>query len=426
MSSGSSVALLILFIFLSMVFSGSETALTKVSKIRIRNMVEDNVKGAARVEKLIEDPKRLITTILIGNNIVNIGATSLATSIALQRTQDGPLAPYIVSIVTIALTIVILLFGEITPKNIAVVHSEKVSLIVAPFISACVWLLTPFAFVLNLVTGTIIKLFGGNSDSIFPSITEAELKAMVTVSQEEGVLEDDEKEMIHNVFDFGDYTAEQVMTPRTNLVAISKDATYEEVIELFINEKFSRIPVYEDSLDDILGLLYIKDFLFCKKEDFTIEKFMRDVMFTYESKPIKQLFSEMRINRFNLSVVLDEYGGTQGIVTLEDLVEEIVGEILDEDDEEEDIIDEINEKEFILTGSTKLEDIKDDLNIHFESDEFETIGGYITGISGKIPDQGEIVSNEAYQFEVLEVDKNRVEKIKLTILELPEEDVIDN
>lgn len=425
MSSGSSEVLLFLCIILSMIFSSSETALTKISKIRLRNMVEDNIKGAKRVEKLLENQKKLLTTILIGNNIVNIGASALATSIALQRTQDGPFSPYIVSIVTVALTFVILIFGEITPKNLAVQHSEKVALAVAPFIEVCMWLFTPVAFILNIIAGSIIKLFGGNAENILPSITEAELKTMVNVSQEEGVLEDDEKEMIHNVFDFGDYTAEQVMTPRTDVIAVPKTTTFKEVINIFNEEKFSRIPVYDDSLDDIIGILYIKDLIFSNDETFDINAHLRDVLFTYESKPIKQLFSEMRANRYNMAVVLDEYGGTQGIVTLEDLIEEIVGEILDENDEEEEEINEINENEFIIPGGTRLEDIHDDIGVNFESNDFDTIGGYVTGIAGKIPDEGEIVFDELYQFEVLEVDKNRVERIKVTILEEEIEQQID-
>ncbi len=417
MSSASSEILLCILIILSMVFSSSETALTKISKIRVRNMISDNIKGAKRIEKLIEDPKRLLTTILIGNNIVNIGASALATSIALNNTKDGILAPYIVSIVTFVLTFVILIFGEITPKNLAVQNPEKVALAVSPFIEACMWLFSPLVFVLNIISNGIMRLFGVNLDAILPSITEAELKTLVNVSQEEGVLEDDEKEMIHNVFDFGECTAEQVMTPRTDLVAIPKNLTYDEIVTVFDSEKFSRIPVYDESPDDIIGILFIKDFIFCNKNAFKIEDHLRDVMFTYESKPVKQLFQEMRVNRFNLAVVVDEYGGTQGIVTLEDLIEEIVGEILDENDEEEEEISEINEKEFIMPGGTRLEDIHDDLGINFESEDFDTVGGYITGIAGKIPDEGEIIFDENYQFEVLEVEKNRVERIRVTILE---------
>ncbi len=422
MSSASSEILLFVLIVLSMVFSSSETAFTKVSKIRVRNMVEDNVKGAKRVEKLLEDPKKLLTTILIGNNVVNIGASALATSIALQRTSDGPLSPYIVTIVTVVLTFVILIFGEITPKNLAVQHAERVSLIVAPFLELCVLVFYPIAILLNIISNAIIKLFGVDQKYILPSITEAELKTLVSVSQEEGVLEDDEKEMIHNVFDFGDYLAEQIMTPRTDVVAIDINATYQEIIELFDKEKFSRIPVYEESLDDIIGILYIKDFIFCDRDSFKIENFIRDVFFTYESKPIKELFQEMRLNRYNFSVVVDEYGGTQGIVTLEDLIEEIVGEILDENDEADEEISEINEKEFIVPGGTRLEDLNDSLDIeHFTSEDFDTVGGYVIGIAGKIPDVGEIIIDKPYQFEILEVEKNRVERIKVTTLEEEEE-----
>ncbi len=423
MSSASSEILLFILIILSMVFSSSETAFTKVSAVRIRNMVEENVKGAKRVEKLLSDPKRLLTTILIGNNVVNIGASALATSIALERTVDGPLAPYIVTIVTVVLTFVILIFGEITPKNLAVQHADRVALIVAPFLEICMILFSPIALALNILSGGIIKLFGMDEKYILPSITEAELKTLVSVSQEEGVLEDDEKEMIHNVFDFGDYFAEQVMTPRTDVVAIEKNADYEDIIELFNSSKFSRIPVYEDTLDSIIGILYIKDFIFSDKESFSIDKYLRDVYFTYESKPIKQLFQQMRINRYTLSVVLDEYGGTQGIVTLEDLVEEIVGEILDENDEADEEISEINETEFIVPGGTRLEDIHDSIGINFISEDFDTLGGYVIGLAGKIPDEGEVLEDDSCKFEVLEVEKNRIEKIRVNICVSDENDI---
>lgn len=381
-------------------------------------MLDENVKGAKKIEKIMEDPKKLLTTILIGNNIVNVGASALATSIAIDKTQGSEYANYAVGFVTFILTFIILIFGEITPKNLAVQKSEKIAVLVAPFIETCIWLFSPIAFVLNTISSAIIKLFGGNPTAYAPSITEAELKTMVNVSQEEGVLEDDEKEMIHNVFDFGDYTAEQIMTPRPDIVAISKDASLDEIRQTFDTEKFSRIPVYNESTDDIIGLLYLKDFIFCENmEEFKIENYLREVFFTYESKPIKQLFAEMRANRNNLAIILDEYGATQGLVTLEDLIEEIVGDILDENDEEEDVINEINENEFIVPGGTRLEDINDDIGILFESEDFDTVGGYVTGIAGKIPNEGEIVYDENCEFEILEVDKNRVEKIKVKILD---------
>ncbi len=420
MDPDSSIILLVILIFLSMVFSSSETALTTISKIRLRNMLDEGIKGADKIEKIMEDPKKLLTTILIGNNIVNIGASAVATSIAIEKAGTGAgNNASAVGIVTGVLTFVILVFGEITPKNLATRNAEKVSLVVAPFLNICMWVFAPVALILNFISSGIIKLLGGDIDAYSPIITEAELKTLVNVSQEEGVLEIDEQKMIHNVFDFSDYTAEEVMTPRTDIVAISYDTSYEEIIEIFDREKYSRIPVFKESTDDIVGLLYLKDFIF-SKEAFNIDDYLREVFFTYESKPIKELFAEMRSSRNNMAIVLDEYGGIEGLVTLEDLIEEIVGEILDENDEEAAVIENINENEFIVDGSTKLEDIEDDIGVTLVSDDFETIGGYVTGIAGKIPEQNEMVEDEFYKFEVIEVEKNRVEKVRVTKKEIEE------
>ncbi|NDO45754.1 hemolysin family protein [Clostridium sp. MD294] len=403
------ILILLILVCGSAFFSASETALTSLNKIKLRNMTEENVKNADKVQKLIDDPNRLLSSILIGNNLVNNAAAALTTMIAVSLLggQSG------VGAATMVITIIILIFGEITPKTLASQNAEKVSLVVANIISVIVFISTPVVKVMNLITNVLIKILGGNSTEKTPTITEAELKTMVNVSHEEGVLEVDERRMINNVFDFGDLKAKDVMTPRTDMVCVEDTITYDEIVSIFKEERFSRLPVYHESVDNIVGILYVKDIIFIDEKHFKITDYMREPFFTYESKPISELFSEMRGNRIRAAVILDEYGGTSGLVTLEDLVEEIVGDIADEYDEQEEEIEVIKEDEFIVDGSTRLEDVNEMIGLHLESEDFDTIGGYVIGILGSFPDGGEEVETDNIKIVVEEVDKNRIEKLRI-------------
>ncbi|MCQ4725088.1 hemolysin family protein [Anaerotignum faecicola] len=404
---------LIVLVSLSAFFSSSETALASISRIKLLNMIEENVKNADIVQKLLESPQKLLSAILVGNNIVNIGASSLATAIAIEISPK-----YGVTIATVLMTIVVLIFGEITPKTFAAENSEKIALAVARPINFVIKVLTPFVKVFDVVTCAIIKILGGRNDDKTPTITEAELKTMVNVSHEEGVLEIDEREMINNVFDFGDYKAKDVMTPRTEMATVSKDAGYEEVIQVFKEEQFSRIPVYNEDIDDIIGILFLKDVFFVDdKENFTPEKYMREPFFTYESKEISKLLKEMRTNRIALAIVLDEYGGTSGLVTVEDMVEEIVGEIADEfDEDEKDDIEQVHENEYLVDGTTRIDDINEMLGTRLESDDVETIGGYVIGFLGRFAVAGETVTTDGLEIKVEEVEKNRITKLRVKVL----------
>ncbi|HIT86516.1 MAG TPA: HlyC/CorC family transporter [Candidatus Coprocola pullicola] len=403
------IIILILLIAGSAFFSASETALTSLSKIRLRNMIDENVKNADKIQKLINNPNKLLSSILIGNNLVNNAAASLTTMLAVSMLggQSG------VGIATMVITIVILIFGEITPKTLAAQNSEKVSLRVVKMISGIVVILTPVVKVLNIVTNGLIKLLGGNVTQKTLTITEAELKTMVNVSHEEGVLEVDERRMINNVFDFGDSKAKDVMTPRTDMVCVEDDTTYDEIVAIFKEERFSRLPVYHESVDNIVGILYVKDIIFIDEKNFKITQYMREPFFTYESKSISELFSEMRSNRIPAAIILDEYGGTSGFVTMEDMVEEIVGDISDEYDEQEQEIEVVKEDEFIVDGSTRLEDVNEMIGLRLESEDFDTIGGYVIGILGTLPDGGEVVETDGMKIIVEEVDKNRIEKLRI-------------
>ena len=412
-SNSIQIVLLIILLIGSGFFSASETALMSLSRIKMRHMEEDGVKGAKLVSSLIEDSNRLLTSILIGNNIVNIAATSITTSLF-----TATLGAQGVAMATGLMTVLVLIFGEITPKTISANSPEKTSLVVAKPIKFFVTILTPVVWVFNIITKIIFKLFGIDSEGVKPFITEEELKTMVNVSHEEGLLEMEEREIINNVFEFGDMQAKEAMVQRLDIVAIDMEDSYEEIIDLFKTEKLSRMPVYEETIDDIIGILNIKDIIFLSDEEienFDIKKYMREAFFTYEFKKITQLLEEMKKDKSQMAIVVDEYGGTAGLITIEDLVEVIVGDIEDEYDEEEDEIQVISPNEFLVDGSTKISDVNEILNIELESEEFDSIGGYIIGYIRHIPEENEIIEMDNIKFNIESVDKNRIKKIRIML-----------
>ncbi|GAA0749263.1 hemolysin family protein [Clostridium sartagoforme] len=404
------IVLLVILLLMSGFFSMSETALMALSKIRIRHMVEEGVKGAKLVERLAEDPSRLLGAILIGNNVVNIGASALATSVAVKAFGEGS-----VGVVTIVMTILVLIFGEITPKSIAKQNSESVALKVSKPINVIVKLFRPFVVVFSAISGLFIKILGGDPKANEPFITEEELKTMVGVSEEEGVLEDVEKEMIFNVFEFADSQVKDVMVQRVDVVAVDINSTYDEVINVIKTEQFSRIPVYNQNIDDVIGVLNVKDLIIAaqSKENFKVSDYMREPYYTFEFKKITELFNEMKKNRNHMAVVLDEYGGNVGIVTIEDLIEEVVGEIEDEYDDENSDIVVVKEDEYIVDGSARLDHIGDLIGVAMESEEFDSVGGLVIGELGRFPEQLEEVKLNNIRFVVEEVDKNRIKKVRI-------------
>lgn len=414
-STGSLVQIVLLVILLigSGFFSASETALMSLSRIKIRHMEEDGIRGAKLVGSLIENSNRLLTSILIGNNIVNIAATSISTSLFITIWGSQGVAA-----ATALMTVLVLVFGEITPKTISASTPEKVALIVAKPIKFFMIILKPVVAIFNVVTKIIFKLLGVNDHGVRPFITEEELKTMVNVSHEEGLLEMEEREIINNVFEFGDMQAKEAMVQRLDIVAIDAEYSYEEIIELFKTEKLSRMPVYEETIDDIIGILNIKDVIFLNDEEidnFDIKQYIRDPFFTYEFKKITQLLEEMKKDKSQMAIVVDEYGGTAGLITIEDLVEVIVGDIEDEFDEDEDEIEVISSNEFLVEGSTKISDVNEVLNINLESEEFDSIGGYIIGYIKHIPEENEVIEVDRVKFNIESVDKNRIKKIRIML-----------
>ena len=407
------IGLLIVLLLGSGFFSASETSLMSLSKIRIRYMEEEGVKGAKLVSSLIEKSSDLLSSILVGNNVVNIAATSVSTSLFISIFGDGGVA-----IATAVMTVLVLIFGEITPKTIAANSPEKIAVIVSKPISIIMKITKPIVWVFNLLTGIIFKIMGIENDGVKPFITEEELKAMVNVSHEEGVLEIEEREIINNVFQFGDMQAKEAMIQRLDMVAVNIEDSYDEIIELFKSEKLSRLPVYQESIDDIVGILNIKDIIFLSDEEiqnFNIKNYVREAFFTYEFKKITQLLEEMKKEKTQMAIVVDEYGGTAGLLTIEDLVEVIVGDIDDEYDEEEEEIVKINDNEYLVEGSTKISDVNEQLGINLESEEFDSIGGFIIGYLKRIPEENEIIEVEDVKFKVESIDKNRINKIRIFV-----------
>lgn len=374
-------------------------------------MVDSGVKNAKLIEKVLSNQSKLISAILVGNNIVNIAASSLATVFAMDVFGSES-----IGIVTGVLTLLILVFGEITPKTFASQNAEKVCICVIKPIAFCVFILTPIVFILNIVTGVIFKVIGCDVNKKSPTITESEFMTMVNVGHEEGVIEVDEREMINNVLEFDDSDAKDVMTPRTDIVAVDVNSTYDDILKVFKEEQFSRLPVYNENIDDIIGIISLKDcILLSDPKNFDIHKSMRKPYFTYESKSCSELFSVMRTKSLSMAVILDEYGGTSGIVTLEDLLEEIVGEISDEFDDETKEIEAVKEDEFIVDGSAKISDVNDMIGTNFESEDFDSIGGYVVGVIGRFPEKGETIEENNVKFIIEKTDRNRIEKMRILI-----------
>lgn len=407
---------LILLLLASGFFSASETALMTLSKLDIRYMIEQKVKGADKLGKLLEDPSKLLGSILVGNNLVNIVASSLATIIAINLSGDSS-SGIGVGIATGIMTLLILIFGEITPKSLSAQNAQKIALLVVQPISVIVVIFSPIIRILMLITNSIVKILGGDPNSSKPFITADELKTLVNVGHEEGVLEAEEKMMIYNVFDFGNSCAKDIMIPRMDMVAIDVNATYKDIIELYKKEQFSRMPVYEDSYDHIIGILHIKDLIFDSVEPnkFQANDYLRDPYFVHEFKRNDELFKEMRSQKIGIAIVLDEYGGTAGLVSMEDLVEEIVGDIDDEYDQTHQEIREISPNEYLVEGSSRISEINEALNINIVSEDFDSIGGFVIGLFDRFPSVGERITYEGCTFIIEETLNNRINQLRIIV-----------
>ena len=419
---------LIILIALSAFFSSAETAFTTVNKIRIRTFEEEGRPNASLIRKIVEEPQKLLSAILIGNNIVNLSASSLATTMVSRIMTNLGLehqTATAIGLTTGALTLIVLIFGEITPKNIATKAAERICFIYIKPIYFLTVLFTPLIYIMNKISFGLMNLLGMKYTGKERIMTENELLTIIDVSHEEGVLESEEKEMITNVVDFGDSIANDVMGPRFDMVSVPVDISYDALRHAFKEDMYSRLPVYEETKDNVIGIVTLKDFFKYEgnKDTFKITELLREPYFTYEYQKTSDLLIQMRENSINISIVLDEYGATAGIITLEDLIEEIVGEIRDEyDDDEEDPIQKLNTSEYLVDGSTRLDDINETFGCHIESDDYDSIAGHMINILEHIPTEGEEITEDYIRFVIEKMDKNRIDTIHVYLTE-PEADM---
>lgn len=411
------IVAIIVLILLSAFFSSAETALTTVNKHRLRSLAEEGNKNAKRVLMLVENPSKMLSAILIGNNIVNISASALTTTVTTDLFGSK-----LVGISTGVLTLVVLLFGEITPKTLATLYSEKISLLYIHVIAPLIVILTPVIWFVDKMSNGIFFILRVDRDNASNQMTEGELRTIVDVSVEDGVLEKEEKSMINNVVDFGDSKAKDVMIPRADMALVSVDATFDELFEAFREDHYSRLPVYDDNKDTVIGIVYLKDLFFYqnvgekKNGTFSVRSIMREPFFVYEYQKTSSIMAEMR-NRFvSLAIVLDEYATAVGLITIEDLIEEIVGEIRDEFDMDElKTITKLGENRYEIDASMKLNDLKDSIGVDLESEDYDSLGGYVIELLDHLPSVGETVMKDGITLKVVSMDKNRIARVAIMI-----------
>ncbi len=409
---------LIFLLFLSAFFSSAETSLVTVNKIRMRSLAEEGNKRAQTVVKVTDDSGKMLSAILIGNNIVNLSASSLATTLTGKVFGNQYIA-----VATGILTLLVLIFGEITPKTMATINADKMSMFFAPIISFLMTILTPFIWIINNMANVVLRLLRVDPNDKGAAITETELRTIVEVSHEEGVIESEEKRMINNVFDFGDSQARDVMIPRIDMTFADINSTYQEIIDIFREEKYTRLPVFDGTTDNVVGIINVKDLLlFDSHEEFNVRDILREPYYAYEFKKTSELMEELRKTSNNITIVLDEYGSTVGMITLEDLLEEIVGEIRDEyDDDEKDPVEKVGENEYLIAGMTKLDDLNELVGTKLESEDYDSVGGLVIELLDRLPEEGDVVSLPGVEMRVDKVDKNRIESVHVYIKEEEEE-----
>ena len=398
--------ILAILILLSALFSSAETSLTTSNKLKIQSLADQGSKRARILLRISEDSGKMLSAILIGNNLVNNAATALTTSLIIQLFGNSA-----VGIATGVITLLILIFGEISPKTLATIHSEKMALLYAPLIHFLMKIFTPVIFIVNKLSMGVLFLLRVNPDQKVNTMTEHELRTIVDVSHEDGVIESEEKEMIYNVFDMGDAKAKDIMVPRVHVTFADINSTYDELIEIFREDKFTRLPIYEETTDNVVGTINMKDLLlynYNDKKEFHVRDILREAYFTYEYKSISELLVEMRQASINIAIVLDEYGETAGLITLEDLLEEI----------EEEFVRQINDREYIIEGSMNLDDLNDSLGLNLSSEDYDSLGGFIIEHLDRLPEQGdELTTDDGIRLVVEALQKNRVESVHLYIPE---------
>jgi putative hemolysin len=403
--------ILIISLILCAMASGAETALTSVSRIKLKNLVEEGDKKALEIEHLIAKPNVFLSTILVVNSVAVIIASSMTTVLALRFFPN-----YGELIGTILISLVVLIFCEITPKTTAVQNPIRWARILVNPVRVAAWLLHPLIVALSAITNTLVRLVGGQMKHRGPFVTEEELRLLVNVGEEEGVLEEEETDMIHSIFEFADTTVREVMIPRIDMITLESDATVDEAVDLALQGGFSRIPVYEETIDNIIGVLYTKDMLKQLREDHNslpIRELVRPAYFVPESKKLDDLLREIRQKRTHMAIVVDEYGSVAGLVTIEDLVEEIVGDIQDEYDREENLYEQVTQFEYIFDAKINIDEFNEMMDTDLEKGDYDTLGGFLLAQLDKIPVAGDTISFKNLTFTILTTRGLRITKVKV-------------
>jgi CBS domain containing-hemolysin-like protein len=415
------IILLVILIVLSAFFSASETALTSLSRLRVSRMVGQKLPGAKLVEQLKEKPSEFLSTILIGNNLVNIAASALATSMLIRffEIRGWSNIGMAVGIATGIMTFLILTFGEIIPKTVAIRKAESFSIFVAPVILVLNIIFKPIAYFIGFISRPFIYLFGARAPEKVPFITEEEIHLVLAAGEKEGVIEEEEREMITSIFEFGDTVVREVMTPKPDVVSVDSAKTLAEIKRVILDSGHSRIPIYEGSLDNILGVVYAKDLLKVGEEG-NVREILRPAIFVPETKKVSELLHEMQAARTHLAVIVDEYGMTSGLVTLEDLIEEID----DEFEREEKMIEKLDENTSIVDGRLSLKDLNDRVGFTFPEEEYDTIGGFVFGQLGKAPAVGDAVRFENLLISVERILRRRITRVKIMKLPVSGEEAV--
>ncbi len=413
---------IIVLIFLSGFFSSAETAFSTLNRVRMRTLEEEGSKSAARVNKILESYSKMLSAVLIGNNIVNLTASSLTTAFVIKACGNA-----YIGLGTGILTVVILLCGEIIPKTWASLNSERLALAYSSIIYALMKVMTPVIFIVDLLSRGILKLLHVDSRKKNDTITESELKTYVDASHEDGQIESDEREMIYNIFEFSDTCVKDIMIPRTNMVTVNADESINDLIKVFHESMYTRIPVYQEDKDSMIGFVNIKDLFIARisgQKNITLKSLLREAYYTYEYKKNADLLLEMREKSMNVAFVLNEYGSTVGMVTLEDLLEELVGEIRDEyDEDEKELIQKKDDRSYLIEGSMNLSDINDSIGTSLNSDDYDSIGGIIIGQLDRLPEDNEsVVLADGTTLQVKGIDQNRILHVLLTLPEPKEEE----
>jgi len=407
------LVLFVVCLLLSAFFSASETSFVALQRIRVEHLVESKVKGARRVARMIKKPEKLLSTILLGNNFVNVAAAALGTMMAVSVWGERG-----VLIATIGVTILILIFAEATPKTIATQHAERLSIIFARPIEWIAWLLTPFVIALSWIASVFSKLMGGKP--VLRSLASPEeIRTMISVGHKEGTVEEAEAEMLHNVFEFGDRPVNEVMIPRLEVVSIEQGSKINDFLTLYAESPLSRFPVYQENMDNVVGILSVKDVLMAQAkgsitDDSTIDDLVRPAYFAPESKRINELFAEMRDKNYRMCVVVDEYGGTAGVVSLSRLVEEIVGPVGDELADVEKEYEIINDYTFQIDGSMRIEEANEEMELELPEGDYETVAGFVLHLLGHIPKLNEQLRYKGLKLVITEMRGLKIEKILLT------------